>query len=92
MLSGASSQSCALGWPLTSKTKLKPLRGVVSSGMEAYSSRTEPGQPCMKSSGRTLVPAGTFLGLAWMKCRLRPATLVLNCGSVFRKASRFRQL
>ena len=48
---------------------------------------TEPGQPCVMSSGS----AFSCGDLTWMKGISSPSISVLNCGSAFSRASHARQ-
>jgi hypothetical protein len=48
---------------------------------------TEPGQPCVMSSGNAL----SWGDLTWMKWMSTPSISVVNCGSAFSLASQRRQ-
>ena len=75
---------------MTSKASsmLPPKRsGCASGSMMFMNSTTEPGQPCVMSSGMGAGP----LPFSWMKCISTPCTGALKCAKRFIAASCWRQ-
>ena len=63
------------------------LRGSVSGPIRSTNSTTEPGQPCVRTSGNAS-GSGERTCRKWMRC---PSIAVVNCGNPLSRASAARQ-